>query len=123
MDLCYVKSTLEGLKSTSSTRVQETLLKIRSKITTNDDGIKLFRESGGLDYLLPHLRKPNERILDIALSILGNCCLEEESSLAVSETNLDSNISLKTVCIFVRFFVLSFIYCIFKTIIKIVIIQ
>lgn len=84
MDKNYVKSTIEGLKSTSSTRVQETLLKIRSKITTNDDGIKLFRENGGLDYLLPHLRKPNERILDITLSILGNCCLEEESSLAVS---------------------------------------
>lgn len=84
MDKNYVKSTLEGLKSTSSTRVQETLLKIRSKIINNDEGIKLFRQSGGLDYLLPHLRKPNERILDITLSILGNCCLEEESSIAVS---------------------------------------
>lgn len=84
MEKSYVKSTLEGLKSTSSIRVQETLLKIRSKITTNDAGIILFRQCGGLDYLLPHLRKPNERILDITLSILGNCCLEEESSLAVS---------------------------------------
>ncbi|XP_047029859.1 armadillo repeat-containing protein 5 [Helicoverpa zea] len=85
MDKNYVKSIIEGLKSSSSSRVQETLLKIRSKIITNDSGIKLFRECGGLECLLPHLRKPNERILDITLSILGNCCLEEESSLAVGK--------------------------------------
>lgn len=84
MDKTYVKSVIDGLKSSSSTKVQESLLKIRSKIAVNDAGIKLFRECGGLDYLLPHLRKPNERILDITLSILGNCCLEEESSIAVS---------------------------------------
>lgn len=83
MDPSYVKSITEGLKSSSSSRVQETLLKIRSKIITNDSGIKLFRECGGLECLLPHLRKPNERILDLTLSILGNCCLEEESSFAV----------------------------------------
>lgn len=84
MDKTYVKSVIDGLKSSSSTKVQESLLKIRSKIAVNDAGIKLFRECDGFDYLLPHLRKPNERILDITLSILGNCCLEEESSLAVS---------------------------------------
>ncbi|KAL0883062.1 hypothetical protein ABMA27_016532 [Loxostege sticticalis] len=100
MDKNYVKSTIEGLKSTSSTRVQETLLKIRSKIINNDEGIKLFRQSGGLDYLLPHLRKPNERILDITLSILGNCCLEEESSIAVGKLNSFGPLVsiLKTVC-------------------------
>lgn len=85
MDSNYVKSIIEGLKSSSSSRVQETLLKIRNKVISNDTGIKLFRECGGLECLLPHLRKPNERILDITLSILGNCCLEEESSLAVSD--------------------------------------
>ncbi|CAG9786810.1 unnamed protein product [Diatraea saccharalis] len=100
MDNNYVKHTIDGLKSTSSTRVQETLLKIRSKLTTNDDGIKLFRECGGLNYLLPHLRKPNERILDVTLSILGNCCLEEESSLLVGKLNSFVPLVniLKTVC-------------------------
>ncbi|XP_049873107.1 armadillo repeat-containing protein 5 [Pectinophora gossypiella] len=100
MDKNYVKSSIEGLKSPSSSRVQESLLKIRSKITINDNGIKLFRECGGLDYLLPHLRKPNERILDITLSILGNCCLEEESSLLVGKLNSYGPLVaiLKTVC-------------------------
>ncbi|RVE50863.1 hypothetical protein evm_004430 [Chilo suppressalis] len=100
MDKNYVKSTLDGLKSTSSTRVQETLIKIRSKFTSNDDGIKLFRECGGLNYLIPYLRKPNERILDITLSILGNCCLEEESSLLVGKLNSFGSLVniLNTVC-------------------------
>ncbi|XP_048478636.1 armadillo repeat-containing protein 5 [Plutella xylostella] len=100
MDKSYVKSTIEGLKSSSSSKVQESLLKIRSKITSNDNGIKLFRDCGGLDYLVPHLRKPNERILDITLSILGNCCLEEESSIAVGKLNAFGPLVniLKTVC-------------------------
>ncbi|CAH0585629.1 unnamed protein product [Chrysodeixis includens] len=100
MDINYIKSTIEGLKSSSSSRVQETLLKIRSKIIINDDGIKLFRECGGLECLLPHLRKPNERILDITLSILGNCCLEEESSLSVGKLYIFGPLVniIKTVC-------------------------
>lgn len=83
MDKKYVKSVIEGLKSPSTSRVQDTLLKTKLKITVNDAGIKLFRECGGLELLLPHIRKPNEKILDLSLSILGNCCLEEESSLQV----------------------------------------
>ncbi|XP_047991718.1 armadillo repeat-containing protein 5 [Leguminivora glycinivorella] len=100
MDKNYVKSTIEGLKSTSSSRVQDTLLKIRSKVITNDSGIQLFRDCGGLECLLPHLRKPNERILDLTLSILGNCCLEDESSLAVGKLNYYGPLVsiLKTVC-------------------------
>lgn len=87
MDKHYVKNIIDGLKSSSSSCVQQTLLKIRSKVIVNDNGIQLFRECGGLDQLIPHLRKPNERILDLTLSILGNCCLEEKSSLAVSYIN------------------------------------
>ncbi|KAF9421142.1 hypothetical protein HW555_002854 [Spodoptera exigua] len=99
MDSNYVKSIIEGLKSSSSSRVQETLLKIRNKVISNDTGIKLFRECGGLEYLLPHLRKPNERILDITLSILGNCCLEEESSLVVGKYSFAPLVNIiKTVC-------------------------
>ncbi|KAJ0176554.1 hypothetical protein K1T71_007733 [Dendrolimus kikuchii] len=100
MDKKYVKSVIEGLKSSSSSRVQETLLKTKVKITANDAGIKLFRECGGLELLLPHLRKPNEKILDLTLSILGNCCLEEESSLQVGKLFIFSSLVtiLKTVC-------------------------
>lgn len=84
MDKNYVKSALEGLNSSSSKRIQDSLLKIKSHIIINDRGIKLFRDCGGLNYLLPHLRKPNESILDLTLSILGNVCLEEKSCVLVS---------------------------------------
>lgn len=84
MDKNFVKATLEGLNSSSSKRIQDSLLKIKSHIIINDRGIKLFRDCGGLNYLVPHLRKPNEKILDITLSILGNICLEEKSSILVS---------------------------------------
>lgn len=84
MDKNYVKATLEGLNSSSSKRIQDSLLKIKSHVIINDRGIKLFRDCGGLNYLVPHLRKPNEKILDITLSILGNICLEEKSSILVS---------------------------------------
>lgn len=83
MDKNHVKSIIEGLKSTSSSRIQDSLLKIKNIVISNDIGVKVFRDCGGLENLLPHLRKPNERILDITLSILGNCCLEEKSSLLV----------------------------------------
>lgn len=84
MDKNYVKTVIEGLKSSSSNRVQEALLKIRNKVIADGNGLQLFRECGGLEYLVPHLRKPNERILDLALSILGNCCLDDQTCLAVS---------------------------------------
>lgn len=94
MDKIYVKTLIEGLKSSSSSRVQETLLKIRSKVIADEGGLQLFRECGGLEYLVPHLRKPNERILDLALSILGNCCLDDQICLAVSCSILNSLICL-----------------------------
>ncbi|CAH2096098.1 unnamed protein product [Euphydryas editha] len=87
MDKNYVKNILEGLNSSSSKRIQDSLLNIKSNIIINDRGIKLFRDCGGLNYLLPHLRKPNESILDITLSILGNLCLEEKSNVLIGKLN------------------------------------
>ncbi|CAG5048003.1 unnamed protein product, partial [Parnassius apollo] len=100
MDKTYIKSTIEGLKSTASSRIQDSLLKIKNNVISNDRGLKLFRDCGGLDNLIPHLRKPNERILDITLSILGNCCLDEKSSLMVGKLNSFGPLVsiLKTVC-------------------------
>lgn len=88
MDKNYVRTVIEGLKSSSSSRVQEALLKIRSKVIADENGLQLFRECGGLEFLVPHLRKPNERILDLALSILGNCCLDDRTCMAVSYSRL-----------------------------------
>ncbi|XP_034832431.1 armadillo repeat-containing protein 5 [Maniola hyperantus] len=100
MDKNHVKSVLDGLKSSSSKRIQDSLIKIKSTIIINDRGINLFRDCGGLEYLLPHLRKPNERILDLSLSILGNMCLDEKSSLLIGKLNTFGPLVsiLNTVC-------------------------
>ncbi|XP_013165016.1 PREDICTED: armadillo repeat-containing protein 5 isoform X2 [Papilio xuthus] len=88
MDKNYIEKIIEDLKSTSSTCIHDTLLKIKNNIICNDKGLKIFRDCGGLDNLLPLLRKPNERILNTALSVLGNCCMDETSSLMVGKLNI-----------------------------------
>ncbi|XP_026499690.1 armadillo repeat-containing protein 5 isoform X1 [Vanessa tameamea] len=100
MDINYVKNALEGLNSSSSKRIQDSLLHIKSNIIVNDKGIKIFRDCDGLNYLLPHLRKPNERILDLTLSILGNLCLEEKSNILIGQLNSYGSLVtiLNTVC-------------------------
>ncbi|XP_022117785.2 armadillo repeat-containing protein 5 isoform X1 [Pieris rapae] len=100
MDKNYLQSIIDGLKSSSSSRIQDSLTKIRSSVITSDKGIRLFRECGGLECLIPHLRKPNERILDVTLSILGNICLDEKCSLAVGKLNTFGPLVciLNTVC-------------------------
>ncbi|XP_047503466.1 armadillo repeat-containing protein 5 isoform X3 [Pieris napi] len=100
MDKNYLQSIIDGLKSSSSSRIQDSLTKIRSSVITSEKGTRLFRECGGLECLIPHLRKPNERILDVTLSILGNICLDEKCSLAVGKLNTFGPLVciLNTVC-------------------------
>ncbi|XP_013145321.1 PREDICTED: armadillo repeat-containing protein 5 isoform X2 [Papilio polytes] len=88
MDKNDIETIIKGLKSTSSTRIQDTLLKIKNNVITSSQGLKTFRDCGGLHSLLPLLRKPNERMLNTTLSILGNCCIDEESSLMVGKSNI-----------------------------------
>lgn len=42
------------------------------------DGIKQFYEAGGIPPLVRLISKPYEKLLEVALSILGNCCTQKE---------------------------------------------
>lgn len=84
MDKTQVKAMLDGLKSSTSKIIQESLLKIKSMIVNSEKGAKLFRECNGFPYLVPHLLKPNENILNLTLSILGDLCLDQKNCMAVS---------------------------------------
>lgn len=84
MDKNHVKSLLSNLNSSSTTKIIDTLHQIRTRVIKTDQGLKTFRECGGLENLIPLLRKSNENVLDIVLSILGNCCMDEACSLRVS---------------------------------------
>ncbi|PSN52457.1 hypothetical protein C0J52_14981 [Blattella germanica] len=65
------------LRSPSFSVAYEALLEIRSKILPMKDGINLLSNNGSLKDLVNFLQKPNEKILDVTLSILGNCCLKD----------------------------------------------
>jgi hypothetical protein len=72
------------LKSSSSCVVYNGLLELRSNITKIKGGLKTLRENEVLKLLVDFLHKPNEKILDVTLSILGNCCLDIDCRNEVS---------------------------------------
>ncbi|VVC86657.1 unnamed protein product [Leptidea sinapis] len=100
MEKSVVKTLVDGLKSTSSSRIQDSLWKIKTSVISTSKGTEHFFDCGGLELLLPHLRKTNEKILDMTLSILGNLCLDEKCCLAVGNLNNFAQLVdiLNTVC-------------------------
>jgi hypothetical protein len=75
------------LKSSSSCVIYDGLLELRSNITKTKGGLKALRENEVLKVLVDFLHKPNEKILDVTLSILGNCCLDSGCRNEVSTRN------------------------------------
>jgi hypothetical protein len=67
------KDIFSKLKSSSSNVVYNGLLELRSNITKTKGDLKTLRENEVLKVLVDFLHKPNEKILDVTLSILGNC--------------------------------------------------
>ncbi|KAG8334865.1 Armadillo repeat-containing protein 5 [Homalodisca vitripennis] len=65
-------------KCSSSQSIYKLLVQIRTDVIKEDEGIKLLRDKGGLKRIVKILTKPNEKILNVSLSILANCCLQEE---------------------------------------------
>lgn len=65
-------------KCSSSQSLYKLLVQIRTDVIREDEGIKLLRDSGGLKHIVKFLSKPNEKVLNVSLSILANCCLQED---------------------------------------------
>ncbi|KAK7794826.1 hypothetical protein R5R35_005973 [Gryllus longicercus] len=76
-----VTSAFTHLKDSSNSVVFEALVIIRKFIAKNEHNVKVVREKNVLKDLVNILGKSNEKNLDITLSILGNCCLENESRI------------------------------------------
>ncbi|CAG9561823.1 unnamed protein product [Danaus chrysippus] len=100
MDKTEVKGMLDDLKSSTSKIIIESLLRIKSMIVNSERGSRLFRECNGFPYLVQHLLKPNENILNLTLSILGDLCLEQKSCIAIGKLNTYGPLVtiLNTVC-------------------------
>lgn len=53
-------------------------MKLRTDLVVDKDGIQQFYDAGGIAPLVRLLSKPYEKILEVALSILGNCCTQKQ---------------------------------------------
>jgi len=72
------------LKSSESSVAYDGLLQIRSNFAKTREGCKTLRENNVLKDLVNLLHKSNEKILDLTLSVLGNCCLDSDCRNEVS---------------------------------------
>lgn len=65
-------------RSSDKALIHKVLLKVRSDLVgRNSSGIDLFHRLNGIPPLVRLISKPYEKILDVALSILANCCVNK----------------------------------------------
>ncbi|XP_022221168.2 uncharacterized protein LOC111073252 [Drosophila obscura] len=81
-----VEGMLNVLKSsTDRTVVYKCLVKLRTDLVKDKDGIVLFRTAGGVPIMVRLITKLNEKIMEVVLSILGNCCTDEQACIEAVE--------------------------------------
>ncbi|XP_078508815.1 armadillo repeat-containing protein 5 [Lissotriton helveticus] len=79
-------ATLAGLAGPDPTAQARALYAIRTRHIKEPGGIERFRARGGLKYVLNLLQNPRaRRSMDLALSILANCCTERGSRTQVRQ--------------------------------------
>ena len=78
-----IESLALKLNSESPLKIKKALMAL-TKLTKNRENVRCFRLQGGLNRLLQLIRQTNKTMLDMALSALANCLLEEGSRLEVS---------------------------------------
>ena len=78
-----IKTLVAGLGSDDSRATYRCLVALRTQFIKEKDGVALLRQHGGLEGLLDILKHHKDKILNITLSILGNCCLEDETRIKV----------------------------------------
>lgn len=59
------------------------LAEIRSQYMSDPTKLKLFIHAGGMKHIVSNLKCENKKIVDVALSILGHCVLEQEPRVVV----------------------------------------
>lgn len=53
------------------------MVRLRAELVKDKQGIETFYNAGGIAPMVRLLSKPYEKILEVALSILGNCCTQK----------------------------------------------
>uniref|UniRef100_A0A182JAL4 ARMC5-like ARM-repeats domain-containing protein n=1 Tax=Anopheles atroparvus TaxID=41427 RepID=A0A182JAL4_ANOAO len=65
-------------KSSDKNAIYRNLVTIRTHFVTTDGGIRLLSTTEGIKVLVGLLSKPYEKVIEVVLSILGNCCTRKE---------------------------------------------
>uniref|UniRef100_A0A182VZB8 ARMC5-like ARM-repeats domain-containing protein n=1 Tax=Anopheles minimus TaxID=112268 RepID=A0A182VZB8_9DIPT len=79
MEEAKLASLLGSIQKTNDKSViYRNLVAIRTNFVTNDGGIRLFSSQNGIKVLVDLLNKPYEKVIEVVLSILGNCCTKKE---------------------------------------------
>lgn len=71
--------------STDRTVIYKCLVKLRTDLVKDKNGIVLFRTAGGVHIMVRLITKLNEKIMEVVLSILGNCCTDEQACIEAVE--------------------------------------
>lgn len=76
-----IKNLIGAIQSSNSQRkTYNSLLLIYTLIGNNKDDLKYFIDNDGLNYLIRFLSQPNQKILNISLGVLAECCIDPDCS-------------------------------------------
>lgn len=84
MNRAQVASLLEELrKSPDRSTLYRKLVKVRTEVINTEVGIQHVCSLDGIKLLVSLLSKPHEKVLEVVLSILGNCCMKKDCAKQV----------------------------------------
>ncbi|XP_052866788.1 uncharacterized protein LOC128272939 [Anopheles cruzii] len=79
MDEGKLVNVLNGIQRASDKNaIYRNLVIIRTHYVNSEGGIMLLSAGGGIKVLVNLLTKPYEKVIEVVLSILGNCCTKKE---------------------------------------------
>lgn len=79
----YIENLILELNSEFDSKTKKALIAL-TKLTKNKENARLFCLKGGLKRLLALIQRPNTTVVDMALSTLANCVLDEQCRKEVS---------------------------------------
>ncbi len=69
----------------SSATCYRALSELRTGYIPRPQLLSLFIQAGGIRQIVEQLKKSNKKIVDVSLSILGHCVMEQEARAVVSK--------------------------------------
>ncbi|XP_055526461.1 uncharacterized protein LOC129719091 [Wyeomyia smithii] len=89
MNRVQVASLLEEVrKPVDRATLYRKLVRIRTEVINSEAGMQHFFSLGGIKLLVAQLDKPNEKLLEVSLSILGNCCMRKDCAKQAYEEGI-----------------------------------